>query len=76
MAKFKDDLKKGWWYAIKEWWFFKHSGRKTYVTCLLSMIWNYWLYKHNAVWQLWVFSLSIEWLVLKMCEKHAYEVDL
>ena len=72
--KFKEDMKKGLWFAVKEWWFGIHSGRKTYIACLGSIALNYYLSKHGC--DCWIFVISTEYFVIEMCKKHAYEVDL
>jgi hypothetical protein len=75
IKRFSEDLKKGWWYAVKECFFHLHSGRKTYIICIASIALNYWLHTKNVSCATWIFALSSEYLIIKMCEKHAYESE-
>jgi hypothetical protein len=53
--------------------FHLHSGKKTYIVCILSIALNYYLYRHG--FSDWFFLLSTEYFVLKMAEKYAYETE-
>lgn len=75
LKKFKQDKKKGLWYAIKELFFHIHSGRKTYIVSLSSIALNYYLYTLNVSCETWILTLSTEYLLLEMCHKHSYESE-
>ena len=75
-SKFKEDLVTGKWFAITEWFFNLHSGKKTYFSCTGAIGLNYYLYTLKIPAELWIFVLSTEYFIVEIAKKHSQQTEI